>query len=150
MIQALASQRLSWLSGVAPSILAELRMNNENATFRSRLQNAMSRLQESQLTDVDKVTAEVCHEIDTAILEHDRDVRAIAKKFQRAHGQTLVTAVGAAGAALIPSLAPFLGVAAPLAVAAKYGADKIAERAEKQAVTKSLIGVLASVRSTED
>ena len=55
--------------------------------------------------------------------------------------------VAAAGAVLIPSLAPFVGVVAPLALATKYVWDKIGEGAERRAITKSLLGVLAVART---
>ena len=45
-----------------------------------------------------------------------------------------------------PALAPFLGSAIPLAVAAKHGYDKISELAEKRALSRSLVGVLAHTR----
>ncbi len=150
MVDGLSSQRLKWLSALPLNMVVELRKNNENATFRRRLQDAVGRLHESLLSDVDKVAAAICHELSDAIAEHDRDLVRIEAKYERIHGQTAVTAIAAAGTALIPSLAPFLGLAAPLALATKYAWDKIAERAEKGAMTKSLVGVLAAVRAARE
>jgi hypothetical protein len=45
----------------------------------------------------------------------------------------------------MPALAPLVGVA-PIALAAKYGYDKLAERAEKRKLTQSLVGVLAMTK----
>jgi hypothetical protein len=72
---------------------------------------------------------------------------SLQAKYKRVHGQTAVMAVAAAGVALFPSLAPFLANVAPLALITKYGYDKVSESAEKQTLTKSLVGVLATAKS---
>ena len=99
------------------------------------------------LDDVDRVAAGVCHELESAIAAHEKELRRVQEKYNRVHGQTAVLAVAAAGAALIPALAPFLGGAAPLVLAAKYGHDKVGELAEKRTLTQSLVGVLAAAKS---
>jgi len=147
LVDALGSQRLKWLSAVDTDTLLELRRRNENAAFRKRLQSAVTRLHESQWDDVDRVATEICHELSDAIAEHDRVLKRVSTRYKRVHGQTVTMGVAAAGAALIPSLAPFVGVAAPLALATKYVWDKIGESAEKRAATKSLLGVLAVARA---
>ena len=143
MVNALGSRRLHWLGGVPADTLVKLRLDNENAAFRKRIAAAMERLHDSALADVDRVAAEVCHNIEEALAEHEREMRTLQKKYNRAHGQTAVLALATAGAALIPALAPLLGSAAPLVLAAKYGHDKVAELAEKRTRTQSLVGVLA-------
>lgn len=142
MVQALSSRRLRWLGGLPAEILAQLRLDNENVSFRERLAACVERLHQSVLDDVDQVTAEVCHELEAAIAEHEQDLRSIQEKYHRAHGETAVLAI-AAGAALLPALAPLLGSVAPLALATKYGLDKRRELAEKRDLMRSLIGVLA-------
>jgi hypothetical protein len=146
LVDALSSRRLRWLGDIPPDTLAKLRLDNENVTFRKRLAASVCRLHESDLNDVDRVAAEVCHELEGAIAEHKKELRSIQQKYNRAHGQTAVLAIGAVGAALMPALAPLLGGVAPFALAAKYGHDKVAELAEKRALTQSLVGVLAMAK----
>lgn len=146
LVDALSSRRLQWLGGIPADTLAKLRLDNENVAFRERLAASVGRLHESVLEDVDRVTAEVCHDLEGAIAEHEKELRSIQEKYNRVHGQTAVLAVAAAGAALMPALAPLLGGAAPFALAAKYGQDKVAELAEKHALTQSLVGVLAMAK----
>lgn len=144
LVDALSSRRLQWLGRIPVDTLAKLRLDNENATFRKRLASAVGRLHESVWDDVDRVAAEVCHEIEGAIAEHDKALRTIQEKYNRTHGQTATLAVAAASAALIPALAPLLGTAVPLALAVKYGYDKASELSDKRALTQSLVGILAS------
>lgn len=142
LVDALASRRLQWLGDIPADTLAKLRLDNENVAFRERLAASVGRLYESDLADVGRVAAEVCHDLEAAIAEHEKQLRSIQEKYNRVHGQTAVLAI-ATGAALIPALAPLLGGVAPFALAAKYGYDKVAELAEKRALTQSLVGVLA-------
>jgi hypothetical protein len=147
LIEALSSQRLDWLGNISVETLKRLREDNENISFRKRLQDAVGRLHESLLTDIDKVAAEVCHEIAVAIAEHEKQQRDIQAKYKHVHGQTAVMAVAAAGVTLFPALAPFLVNVAPFALLTKYGYDKVSESEEKQVLTKSLVGVLATAKS---
>jgi hypothetical protein len=107
LVDALASRRLRWLGGIPAQTLAKLRQDNENVTFRERLAVAVGRLHESELVDLDRVAAEVCHELEMAIAEHEKELRLVQQRYNRIHGQTAVLALAAAGAALIPALAPF-------------------------------------------
>lgn len=121
-----------------------LRMEKENEAFRQRLTQAVDRLHHAQFTDLEQVTAEVCHEIDSLVGDHNKQMRGLRAKYAKVHGQTAALAIGAAGAALIPALAPFLGSAVPFALAVKYGHDKVNELAERQTLARSLVGVLAT------
>jgi len=149
LVNGLGSQRLSWLGDIPCEVLAKLRLNNENAKFRERLSQAVGKLHETALNDVDRVAAEVCREIDSAILEYEHDLRLIQERYDHIHGQTAFLGLASIGAALIPALAPFLGSVAPVALAAKYGFDKINELAEKRALGQSLMGVLATADKNE-
>jgi len=71
LVEALGSKRLGWLSNVPTEMLVCLRQENANVEFRKRLATATSRLHESCLSDVDKVANEVCHEISSAVQEHE-------------------------------------------------------------------------------
>lgn len=145
-LESLASRRLQWLGGIPPAEIATIRAAGENVAFRSRLASAVGRLHESSLADVDTVAAEVALEIDAAIIEHERDMTRLRDKYKLAHANTLALAAGTVVASLVPALAPVLGLAAPLVLAAKYGADKANQVRETRLLTRSLTGVLAAHR----
>jgi hypothetical protein len=148
LIDALSSRRLQWLGGLPIATLARLRQDNEHVAFRKRLKDAVGQLHDSMLSNIDDVTAESCHELSSAIADYERQLKGVQRRYNRMHGQTAVLAIAAAGAALVPALAPFLGSAAPFALAAKYGRDKVEELAEKRCLSQSLIGVLATARES--
>jgi hypothetical protein len=149
LIGTLKSERFGWLSNVPIDALVEIRSNNENIGFRKRLENAVARLHESTLEDVDKVAAEVCLEIDHAIAEHQKLIREIDSKYSQKNIKTAGAAIAVAACALVPSLAPFLGPALPFAVATKFGWDAWDRRIEKRTHAKSLLGVLFSARNKD-
>lgn len=146
LVDALGSRQLTWLGGIPVEALVTLRVENENVTFRRRLSQAVENLQQTGFDDMDRVVVEVCREIDIAIAEHDRELERIQSKFQQRHVQTASTALAAAGACLIPALAPLLGATAPLALAGKYFQDKAAELRKKKELSRSLMGVLATAQ----
>jgi hypothetical protein len=128
--------------------LVELRRNNENVAFRTRLGQHLSFLHDSSLDDLDRVVSEVGKGIASLITEHQAEIKRIQQKYRRKHAHTAVMAWATAAASLIPALAPFLGVVAPLplgfGLALKYGIEKIEERSETKRAAKSLMGILAS------
>jgi hypothetical protein len=146
LVDAIGSQRLRWMGDIPARTLVTLRQENANEAFRSRLSQAFERLRVAEFTDMERVVAEVCHEIDSLVAGHDKELRRLREKYERIHGQTAALALGAAVVAFIPALAPFLGSAVPFAIAVKYGHDKIAELAEKRSLSRSLVGVLAHTR----
>ena len=93
LVEALGSRRLRWLGGIPVDTLAKLRLDNRNIVFRERLAASVARLHESVLDDVGRVAAEVCHDIEDAIAEHDKALRSIQDKYNRVHGHTAVMAV---------------------------------------------------------
>jgi hypothetical protein len=147
LIDSFGTQRLKWLSEVPMPALVELRKNNENAPFRKRLENVVSKMHNSTVGDTERVAVEISHELSSAIADHDQEIVKIQKKYSRIHGKTAVASWTALGALMIPSLAPFLGTAAPLVLAAKYASNKLDERAEKRSHAKSLLGVLATTKA---
>jgi hypothetical protein len=150
LVNAMCSRRLRWLGKIPADALAGMRRDDDNGKFRQRLASAVARLSESALSDLDRVAAEVCHEIDMAVAEHQRELRAIQAKHARSHAQTAALAVATLGGALMPALAPLLGMAAPVVLAAKYAYDKSNEVSEERARERSLLGVLASARNDGD
>ena len=147
LIDGFGREQLRWLCRVPINALVDLRMNNENASFRKRMEAVVRNMHESAVEDADRVAAELSHELTSAIADHEREIYEIQNRYSRKHGQTAVGAWAALGATLIPSLAPFLGVTAPLAIASKYTWDKLEERQEKRVLSKSLMGVLAYTKS---
>ncbi len=146
LIDGFGNERLRWLCQVPIEALVELRKNNENAAFRKRMEAMVRTMHDSAIEDSDRVAAEVSRELSSAIADHEREIREVQDRYSRIHGQTAVGAWVALGAVLIPSLAPFLGITAPLAVATKYAWNKIEERTEKKVLSKSLMGVLACAK----
>lgn len=146
LVDAIGSQRLRWIGEIPAETLVTLRQENANEAFRSRLSQAFERLRVAEFTDMERVAAEVCHEIDSLVADHDKELRSLREKYRRIHGQTAVLALAGAAAAFIPVLAPFLGSAVPFTIALKYGHDKVAELAEKRSLSRSLVGVLAHAR----
>lgn len=147
LIDGIGSQRLKWLSEVPITALVELRRNNENANFRKRLESVVGKMHDSIVGDAEKIAIEISHELSNAIADHDQEIVKIQKKYNAVHGKTAVASWTALGALIIPSLAPFLGTAVPLALAMKYVSNKREERAEKRSHAKSLLGVLATTRN---
>ncbi len=145
LINAFSSRRLRWLGNLPSDTLAKIRQDNENVSFRKQLFDALGRLHDSTLSNVDKVATEIYHELERAFADHEKQLRSVEEKYNRSHSNTLLLGLAAVGVALMPTLAPFLGsVAAPFALAAKYGKDKIDQLAEKRTLTQSLVGVLAT------
>lgn len=149
LIDGFGREQLRWLCQVPIEALVELRKNNENAAFRKRMETVVMTMHDSAIEDMDRVAAEVSRELSGAIADHKREIRDVRDRYSRIHGQTAVSAWASLGAMLIPSLAPFLGVAAPLAIATKYAYNKVEERSEKKVLSKSLMGVLACVKSVD-
>ena len=144
LVNALASKRIKLLSDITPEMLTHIRANNENVAFRNKLFPALSRLSESSLQDIDSVTEEICHEIDSAIFDYEQEIANLQKKHQKIHLQTLVCGAATFGGLFIPCVAPFLGSAAPLALLGKFAFDKYNEIKEEKKHTRSLMGILAS------
>ena len=68
----------------------------------------------------------------------------LQKEFNRKHAGTAVAGWIACAAALMPTIAPFLGKLAPFALVAKYAWDKIDERTARSALSKSMMGVITT------
>ena len=148
VLESFSRERLSWLANIPLNSLVEVRKQNENAQFRKRLDGAIGRLHESSLANIDRVTAEICSEIDHALAEHQQELNKIETDFRQKNIKTAGAVVAVASAALVPSLAPYIGAALPLAVAAKYGWDRWDKRVEERKRSKSLMGIIAVAKQT--
>lgn len=147
LINAMGSKRLQWLEGIPVDTLAMLRMDLENVTFRKRLTDAVSRLHESEISNINRVTSEVSHEIEMAIGEYNKSARQIQQKYDNKHLQTFGVAAIALFVSLFPMLAPIFGGLPALGPGIKYINDKMDEHKEKHTLSHSLMGVLAIRKS---
>jgi hypothetical protein len=149
IIAGLGSDRLAWLSNIPIDALVELRSNNENEAFRKLLADAVSRLHDASIEDTDRVAAEICREIDSGIAGHNRLLRDTSGKYYKKAVKWAAAATITGLAAFVPSLAPYLGAALPLALAGKLGWDVWGHSNEQKRQSRSLMGVLAVARSAE-
>lgn len=145
LISAFSNERFSWLTNIPICDIVNLRINNENARFKKRLESVVSHMHDTTINDIDKVAREISHDLRVATNDHLKEIESITKKYQRKHTETLMTAWVSFGAALIPSLAPLIGITAPLALTMKYAFDKFGERRIKESMAKSLLGVVTRV-----
>lgn len=144
-IKSLSAERLGWLSDVPIGALIQLRQETANVEFRKRIEGAVGRLHSSALEDVQRVTAEVCTEIEYGIADHQKSLRKIESGYTQKLLKTTGMAVGAASCVFVPTLAPYIGPALPFAVAAKFGWDAWDRMVDKREQSKSLMGILAAV-----
>jgi hypothetical protein len=149
IIAGLGSDRLAWLSNIPIDALVEIRKNNENEAFRKTLASAVSRLHDAALEDTDRIAAEICREVDSGIADHNRLVRDIGSKFNNKIAKSTAATAVTGLAALVPSLAPYLGAALPFALAGKLGWDMWDRSREMKRQSRSLMGVLAVARAEE-
>ena len=145
-LKVLQAPQLSWLENIPLPVLADLRVQNANADFRMRLDEWTRALHGASIMDIDRVAREVSAGLSALLVSHATDAKRIQSEYQKKHKQTLVTAWTGLAASFIPSLAPFIGAAAPLGLLTKYGWDKIAERDALRRAAHSLAGVLAKAQ----
>ncbi len=146
-IDALSQKDLAWLSNVGIDALAEMRMNNENESFRERLAKTTSLLADADLGDMDRVVAEVTRSIGSLVNEHRQEAAKIEDKYKPKYSGMAVKGWLSVGAMLIPHLAPLVSVVAPAWLAGHYAQTKAQERREKRALANSLLGIVATAKT---
>ena len=137
-----------WLGNVPIESLVELRAENQNLEFRKRLDGFLTEIHEAAAEDLDRVSAEVSRGLELLVSEHQVEVRQIQDKFSKRHTKTMVGAWVCLAAQYLPMLGPL----APLLAVPQIGSyiwDKREEKFDHQKAMKSLVGVLATARSTE-
>lgn len=142
-IRSLNDPRFKWLGNIPINELVELRKSNENEDFRRKLSEHTNQLYEAGLNNLDKIANEVSRAISSLLAEHQNKIQQIEEEYNKKHIDTLKTTLLTAPALFVPTLAPFTGILQPLAIAGKYGLDKIQEIKDKKKAAKSLTGVLA-------
>ena len=153
LVEGLNRAEFRWLGNVPIVDLVRLRADNENDHFRRELDGFIKELHESQIGDVEKVSAELSRRLGGLIAEHQKRVREIEERYSAKHKATGALVVATAAATFLPVLAPFLGLAAgaagALGAAAKYGKDKLEEGVDRRQLSNSLLGVLANSKKTK-
>ncbi len=149
-VRAINQPELEWLGNVPIESLAQLRLNNENEDFRSHIRGFTKALHEAELSDLDRVTAEVSRGIASLLMDHQKRVHQIDEGYRGRYKKTALATWVSAAALMIPSLAPFLPALTAGGAALKYLSDKIDERKARKEHAKSLLGVLAAASETQE
>jgi hypothetical protein len=149
-VRAINQPQLEWLGNIPIESLAQLRLNNENEEFRSHIRGFTKALNEAELGDLDRVTAEVSRGIASLLMGHQKRVRQIDEEYRKRYKKTALATWVSAAALMIPSLAPFLPALSAGTAALKYLSDKIDERNARKEHAKSLLGVLAAASDTQN
>ncbi|HEX6096659.1 MAG TPA: hypothetical protein VF432_10070 [Thermoanaerobaculia bacterium] len=147
LVQALQRERFRWLSDVTMDQLVSLRETSEFKDFRFTLDGCASALGEVQMSDVDRVGAEVAAALGALLDKHDAKARDLVEQFKTKHSKTAVMTGAAVAVTFLPALAGIISGVGAFGVLTRYIFDKIDERKEKAALTRSLIGVLANARN---
>ena len=147
LVQALQQERFGWLSAITVDQLASLRETSEFRDFRSTLDSCASALGEVRLSEIDRVGAEVAAALGALLDKHELKSRHVVDQYQTKHRKTAVMAGAAVAVTFLPALASVISGVGAFGVLTRYLFDKIDERHEKAALTRSLIGVLANARN---
>lgn len=144
-ISALTNSRLDYLANINEEQIIELRKSDENVKFRNDLRGFVAGLPTIKIEDLDYAAAEVCSHVESLISTHQKEVEILNGKYQAKHMKSALIAGGGLAVTMVPALAPFLGAALPLALAAsgKYTADKFEELHERKVLSSSMLGIFA-------
>lgn len=144
-ISALTNSRLDYLANINDEQIIELRKSDENVKFRNDLRGVITSLPTIKIEDIDHTAAEVCSYVESLITTHQKEVEILNGKYKAKHMKSALIAGGGLAVTMVPALAPFLGAAIPLALAAsgKYTADKLEESHERKVLSSSMLGIFA-------
>ena len=146
IVRSLQRPNFNWLGNIPIDVIAHLREQNENEEFRAKLSQFTSMLHESELNNLDRVTAEVGRGIASLLHEHKKKIQEIQDKYNRLHTQTAVSSWVTLGAAFVPWLIPLSSLSA-LGLTGKYANQKYNEYLDKKLFSNSLLGVLAKAKT---
>ena len=149
ILSALMNKRLDFLSNINDEHLMFLRKTKENIEFRRRLREFVNSLPETKIDDIGYVASEVCSHVESLITQHEKQIVALNRKYGAKHNYTALIAGGGLAVTMIPTLAPFLGAALPLALTAggKYIANKFEEIQERKIISGSMMGIFALAKN---
>ena len=144
-ISALTSKRLDYLANINDEQIIELRKTDENVNFRNKLREFIANLPAVKIDDLGYAASEVCSHVEALISSHQKEIEKLNGKYEAKHMKTALIAGGGLAVTMVPALAPFLGAALPLALAAggKYTADKFDEAHERKVLSSSMLGIFA-------
>lgn len=158
-LRAVQDDSLSWLATIPVQTLTELIANSEHRWLREELNKYTAQLAGSTAIDTNDMLREVSFGLASLVQRQQKAMSDIERKYAPKKmaayfggGSGLVVA---ATAAMLPSLSPLLGVAIPAVAAAAavgggvlgFGKEKVAELVERRQAERSMLGVLATVRS---
>ena len=148
-IAGLANSRLDYLANINDEQIVELRRSDENVSFRNELRGFVADLPDLGIDELGYAAAEVCSHVESLISAHKKEVDILNGKYEAKHMKTALIAGGGLAVTMIPALAPFLGAALPMALAAsgKYTADKLEEVHERKVMSSSMLGVFALAKN---
>jgi hypothetical protein len=156
-LRAIQDDSLSWLANIPVDGLRELIANNEHRWLREELNKYTSQLAGAGEIGTSEMVREVSHGLASLVQRQQKAMNEIEKKYEPKKWAAYLgggAGLAVAGAAMLPILSPFLGVAIPAAAALGaiggaalgFGKEKIGEQAEKRQAQRSMIGMLATAR----
>jgi hypothetical protein len=160
ILRALQDDSLAWLANIPVSGLTELRQRMEHAELRDHLKKVTAQLTAAGPSELESVVREVRHGLEVLIQRQKKAIKDIEDRYSPKNWTTgAKSALGAiAGASVyfMPSIAAVAGVTAPLAAAVgalsagglSMAGDAVGRLVEKQKAKKTLLGMLATARST--
>ncbi|MBT9595054.1 MAG: hypothetical protein IV094_03565 [Vitreoscilla sp.] len=157
-LRAVRDDSLSWLANIPVDGLRELIANNEHRWLREELNKYTSQLAGAGEIDTSEMVREVSHGLASLVQRQQKAMNDIEKKYEPKKWAAYLgggAGLAVAGAAMLPILSPFLGVAIPAVAAAAalgggalgFGKEKLGELTEKRQAQQSMIGMLATART---
>lgn len=157
-LRAVQDDSLSWLANIPVDGLRELIANNEHHWLREELNKYTSQLAGAGAINTNEMVREVSHGLASIVQRQQKAMKDIEKKYEPKKWAAYLgggAGLAVAGAAMLPLLSPFLGVATPAVAAAAaigggalgFGKEKLGEFAEKRHAQRSMLGMLATART---
>ena len=149
ILSALMDRRLDFLANINDEHLIFLRKTKENIEFRHKLREFINNLPETNIDDIGYVASEICSRIESLIVQHEKQIDSLNRKYGAKHNYTALIAGGGLAVSMMPALTPFLGAALPIALTAggKYIANKLEEIHERKILSGSMMGIFALAKN---
>jgi hypothetical protein len=145
-IRAMNVPKLDWLGNIPVKDLVHLREENENESFRQKLNEYTRELNAASLRDVNRVASEVSRALSSLLQEQKKRTREIVERYDSRHIGTALALGLTLAASFVPYLAPIVGLGPSLFGPLKYANDRISETRELARAGRSLVGVLAAAK----
>lgn len=160
-LRAIQDDSLSWLANIPIEELAKMIEAGEHRWLREELAKCTAQLAAAKAGNLDATVREVRHGLDSLVQRQVKAMREIEKKYEPKKWQPgvgLGASLAVVGvAAMLPILAPTLGIVAPAVAAGAaavlavrtYTQEKAGEFIEKRQARSSMIGILATARKAK-